>query len=68
MTNKNMIIINEDYIETLELNEKKLSREDDGSVKVLEGYEFIGDRIFFKKEELDNIIEFLIKVRNLNNK
>lgn len=54
------------YVDILELDGKELSRETDGSVKILEGYESIGDRIVLRKEELDDIIRFFIKVRELN--
>ncbi len=55
-------------LETLELDGTELSIEADGSVKILEGYEHIGNRIFLKKEELDDVIRFLVNVRELNNK
>ncbi len=56
----------EDYIDTLELNGKEFSRENNGRVKMLEGHEYIGNRIYLEKEELDAVISFLTKVSNLN--
>jgi hypothetical protein len=57
-----------EFVENLVLGEKKFCREDNGSVKILEGHELIGDTIYIEKEEIEYVIKFLSDVKKLNSK
>lgn len=51
----------------MELGNKEFTIEDNGDIKIVEGHEYIGNRIFIKREEINSVIDFLLNAKSEQN-